>query len=65
MKMSRNVRIALLLIGLLVLAVAGFLLMRGGRAESHSASTSLPDLEYLKAINSTGLRKTHSCCSCC
>src|SRR5262244_426525 len=54
MKMSRKVLIALLLIGMLVLAVGGFLLMRSGREESHSASTSLPDLEYLKAINSTG-----------
>src|SRR5215831_21191863 len=51
--MSRKVRIALL-IGLLLLVVGGFLLMRSGRAESHSASTSLPDLEYLKAINSVG-----------
>src|SRR5215471_14997269 len=53
MKKSRIVRIALL-IGLLVLAVAGFLVMRSGRDESHSASTSVPDLEYLKAINNTG-----------
>jgi glyoxylase-like metal-dependent hydrolase (beta-lactamase superfamily II) len=52
MKKSRKVLIALLLIGLLVLAVGGFLLMRSGREESHSASTSLPDLEYLKAVNS-------------
>jgi len=53
MKKSRKVLIALLLIGLLVLA-GGFLLMRSGREESHSASTSLPDLEYLKAVNSIG-----------
>jgi glyoxylase-like metal-dependent hydrolase (beta-lactamase superfamily II) len=51
MKMSRNLKIALLL-GLLVLALAAILMMKSGRAESHSASTSLPDLEYLKAINS-------------
>lgn len=52
MKVSRNVRIGLLF-GLLVLAVGGFLVMRSGRDESHSALTSLPELEYLKAINST------------
>src|SRR5215472_8351029 len=51
MKASRSVRITLLL-GLLVLLFAALLLMQGGRTESHSASTSLPDLEYLKAINS-------------
>src|SRR5215831_17842725 len=53
MKMSRSVRIALLLV-LLVLTLAAILVMQSGRAESHSASTSLPDLEYLKAINSNG-----------
>src|SRR5215470_875464 len=53
MKMSRSVRIALL-VGLLVLTVTAILLSQRGRAESHSASTSLPDLEYLKAINSAG-----------
>src|SRR6266567_4039734 len=53
MKRSRNVRIALLL-GLLGLTLGAILVMQSGRAESHSASTSLPDLEYLKAINSTG-----------
>src|SRR5215468_6622508 len=53
MKMSRSVRIALLL-GLLILTLAAILVMQSGRAESHSASTSLPDLEYLKAINSVG-----------
>src|SRR5215468_4447918 len=53
MKMSRSVRIALLL-GLLILTLAAILVMQSGRAESHSASTSLPDLEYLKAINSNG-----------
>src|SRR5262245_32962633 len=53
MKMSRNLRI-ILLIGLLVLlAVGAFLVMRRGPDESHAASTSLTDLEYLKAINST------------
>jgi hypothetical protein len=53
MKMSRNVRIVLLF-GLFVLIAAAILMMKSGRAESHSASTSLPDLEYLKAINSVG-----------
>src|SRR5215475_1129084 len=53
MKASRSVRIVLLL-GLLVLVVGAILVMQGGRTESHSASTSLPDLEYLKAINSAG-----------
>jgi len=53
MKISRNVRIALLLL-LVVLVLGGILLMRSGRAESHSASAILPDLEYLKAINSIG-----------
>ena len=52
MKMSRNLKIALLIGLLVLLAVGGFLVMRTGRAESHSASASLPDLEYLKAINS-------------
>jgi len=51
MKISRKVQIALLLL-LVVLVVGGILVMRGGRAESHSASTGLPDLEYLKAVNS-------------
>src|SRR5215510_15727669 len=50
---SRKVLIALPLIGLLILVVGGYLVMRSGRDESHSASTSLPDLEYLKTINST------------
>src|SRR5215471_9440388 len=54
MKMSRSTRIALLIGLLVLLAVGGFLVMRSGRDESHSASTSLTDLEYLKAINSTG-----------
>jgi hypothetical protein len=53
MKMSRNVRIVLLF-GLFVLIAAAILMMKSGRAESHSASTSLPDLEDLKAINSVG-----------
>src|SRR5262249_55886304 len=53
MKTSRNARIALLL-GLLILTLASILFMQRGRAESHSASTKLPDLEYLKAINSPG-----------
>src|SRR5262249_47476091 len=53
MKMSRSVRIALLL-GLLVITLAAILVMQSGRSESHSASTSLPDLEYLKAVNSNG-----------
>ena len=53
MKVSRSVRIALLL-GLLLVALAAILVIKSGRAESHSASTSLPDLEYLKAINSVG-----------
>jgi glyoxylase-like metal-dependent hydrolase (beta-lactamase superfamily II) len=47
------VRIALLF-GLLLVALAAILVIKSGRAESHSASTSLPDLEYLKAINSVG-----------
>ena len=46
-------RIALLF-GLLLVALAAILVIKSGRAESHSASTSLPDLEYLKAINSVG-----------
>src|SRR5262245_45139037 len=54
MNMSHEVRIALLLIGLLILTVGGFLVIRSGRDESHSASTSLPDLEYLKAVNTVG-----------
>ena len=54
MKMSRSARFALLIGLLVLLAVGGFLVIRSGRDESHSASTSLPDLEYLKAINSTG-----------
>src|SRR5262249_42566674 len=49
----RNVRIAILL-GLLGLTLAAILVMQSGRAESQSASTSRPDLEYLKAINTTG-----------
>ena len=53
MKVSRSVRIALLL-GLLLVTLAAILVIKSGRAESHSASTSLPDLEYLKAINSVG-----------
>ena len=53
MKVSHSVRIALLL-GLLLVALAAILVIKNGRAESHSASTSLPDLEYLKAINSVG-----------
>ena len=51
--MSHSVRIALLF-GLLLVALAAILVIKSGRAESHSASTSLPDLEYLKAINSVG-----------
>ena len=51
MKVSHIVRIALLF-GLLLVALAAILVIKSGRAESHSASTSLPDLEYLKAINS-------------
>ena len=43
-----------LLFGLLLVALAAILVIKSGRAESHSASTSLPDLEYLKAINSVG-----------
>jgi len=53
MKISRNVRIGLLL-GLLGLTLGAILVMQSGRAESQSASTSQPDLVYLKAINSTG-----------
>src|SRR6266545_7260220 len=53
MKMSRSVRIALLL-GLLVLTLGSILVMQSGRDESHSDSASLPELEYLKAINSVG-----------
>src|SRR5215510_7388302 len=53
MKASRGVRIVLLL-GLLVLVVGAIVVMQGGRTESHYASTSLPDLEYLRAINSAG-----------
>lgn len=51
--MSHSVRIALLF-GLLLVALAAILVIKSGRAESHSASTSLPELEYLKAINSVG-----------
>jgi glyoxylase-like metal-dependent hydrolase (beta-lactamase superfamily II) len=54
MKRSRKVIIAFLLIGLLVLVLGGFLVTRSGREESHSASASLPDLEYLKAVNTVG-----------
>src|SRR5215813_1751200 len=53
MKISRNVRLTLLIGLLVLLAVAGFLVTQSGRDESHSASKSLPDLEYLKAINGT------------
>src|SRR5215470_5445611 len=53
MKISPKVRIASLL-GLFVLALGAILVMQSGRAESQSASTSLPDLEYLKAVNSVG-----------
>ena len=53
MKVSHSVRFALLF-GLLLVALAAILVIKSGRAESHSASTSLPDLEYLKAINSVG-----------
>jgi glyoxylase-like metal-dependent hydrolase (beta-lactamase superfamily II) len=52
MKLSRSVRIALLL-GLVVLTVVAILVIQSGRKEAHSAS-SPPDLEYLKAINSVG-----------
>jgi glyoxylase-like metal-dependent hydrolase (beta-lactamase superfamily II) len=52
MKLSRSVRIALLL-GLVVLTFVAILVMQSGRREAHSAS-SPPDLEYLKAINSVG-----------
>src|SRR5690242_18889893 len=52
MKASPSVRIVLLLV--LLIIVGGILAMQSGRAESHAASTSLPDLEYLKAINSVG-----------
>jgi hypothetical protein len=54
MKRSRKVIIAFLLVGLVVLVVGGFLATRSGREESHSASASLPDLEYLKAVNTVG-----------
>src|SRR5215510_13273013 len=56
MKISRKTRIALLLVllGLTAVTVGAFLLLQRGRDESHSASTSLPDLEYLKAVNSVG-----------
>ncbi len=50
MKTSRKVRIALLLL----LTLAAILVTTSARAESRSASTSLPDLEYLKAINRVG-----------
>ena len=53
MKVSHSVQIALLF-GLLLVALAAILVIKSGRAESHSASTSLPELEYLKAINSVG-----------
>jgi glyoxylase-like metal-dependent hydrolase (beta-lactamase superfamily II) len=53
MRMSRSVRIALL-VGLAVLTLGAILVMQSGRAESHSDSASLPELEYLKAINSVG-----------
>jgi len=56
MKISRKTRIALLLVLLVIIAVTvgAFLLLQRGRDESHTASTSLPDLEYLKAVNSVG-----------
>ena len=56
MKISRKTRIALLLVLLVITAVTvgAFLLLQTGRDESHSASTSLPDLEYLKAVNRVG-----------
>src|SRR5215471_17723181 len=53
MKISRSVRIVLLL-ALLVLVLGAILVMKSGRAESQSDSAGLPDLEYLKAINSNG-----------
>ena len=53
MKVSHSVRIALVF-GLFLVTLAAILVIKSGRAESHSASTSLPDLEYLKAINSVG-----------
>src|SRR5215831_11478316 len=46
--------IGALLLGLLVLMLAAILVMQSGRAESRSASTSLPDLDYFKAVNSAG-----------
>jgi len=54
MKMSRKVLIGSLLIGLLVLAAGGILVMRSGRDESRAAAASLPELEYLKAVNTVG-----------
>src|SRR5262245_30147653 len=56
MKITRKTRISWLLLLLVVTAVTvgAFLLLQRGRDESHSASTSLPDLEYLKAVNSVG-----------
>src|SRR5215831_13954446 len=56
MTIFRKTRIALLIV-LLVLAavtIGAFVLLRPGRDESHSASTSLPDLEYLEAVNRVG-----------
>jgi len=56
MKISRTTRIALLLVLLVIpaMTVGAFLLLQRGRDQSHSASTSLPDLEYLKAVNRVG-----------
>jgi hypothetical protein len=63
MKVSHSVQIALLF-GLLLVALAAILVIKSGRAEAHSASTSLPDLEYLKASTASDLPKTRSCCFC-
>ncbi len=56
MTISRKARITSLLgvLVLLALTAGAILVPQKGRDESHSSSTSLPDLQYLKAVNSVG-----------
>jgi glyoxylase-like metal-dependent hydrolase (beta-lactamase superfamily II) len=53
MKTFRPVQVVFL-VGLVALTLATVFVMKSGRAEAHSTSKSLADLEYLKAVNSVG-----------